>query len=116
MRWILLLLPSICLGDCRIQEALVALRPGAIWNLRGETYAGIEWVDKIQAKPTQIEVTTAIAACIKKESDDKAAIISAKAIIADASKTDKERLDALAIYFQILDARASLTTTEAKVK
>ena len=45
-----------------IGDALVELRPGAQWGVRGNTYAGIEWLDESQTKPTETEVTNKIAA------------------------------------------------------
>jgi len=39
-----------------IPAALTELRPGAEWTLRGETYAGLEWLDSKQTKPTESEV------------------------------------------------------------
>ena len=39
-----------------IPAALTELRPGAEWTLRGETYAGLEWLDSGQTKPTESEV------------------------------------------------------------
>ena len=39
-----------------IQAAIHYLRPNAAWTLRGDTYAGLEWVDSTQEKPTEEEV------------------------------------------------------------
>lgn len=39
-----------------IVEALQSLRPGAKWNLNGDTVAGLEWVDQQQARPTDAEI------------------------------------------------------------
>ena len=39
-----------------ITKALVNLRPGAEWALDGDTYDGLNWLDKIQTKPTKEEV------------------------------------------------------------
>ena len=39
-----------------IPLALQSLRPGAEWVLRGDQWSGLEWVDKVQSQPTQIEV------------------------------------------------------------
>lgn len=44
-----------------IPDALQALRPGAEWVLRGNEYAGLEWLDKVQTKPTEQEVNDEIA-------------------------------------------------------
>ena len=40
----------------RVSDALVALRPGAEWNVNGNKYSGIEWLDKTQTIPTEDEV------------------------------------------------------------
>ena len=39
-----------------ISSALIELKPGAEWALRGDTYADLEWLDKTQTKPTEEEV------------------------------------------------------------
>ena len=41
----------------RVSDALVALRPGAEWNITGNRYSGIEWLDKNQSLPTEEQVT-----------------------------------------------------------
>ena len=43
-----------------IQAAIHYLRPNAAWTLRGDTYAGLEWVDSTQEKPTEAEVAAAM--------------------------------------------------------
>ena len=40
-----------------IAKALTSLRPGAQWVLRGDTYAGLEWLDTEQTQPTEAEIT-----------------------------------------------------------
>ena len=44
-----------------ITSALIELKPGAEWTLRGDTYADLEWLDKNQTKPTEEQVTAKIA-------------------------------------------------------
>lgn len=39
-----------------IESALNILRPNAKWAVRGDTYAGLEWMDAFQSKPTEEEV------------------------------------------------------------
>ena len=39
-----------------IPLALQSLRPRAEWVLRGDQWSGLEWVDKVQSQPTQVEV------------------------------------------------------------
>ena len=39
-----------------LPEALLSLRPGAEWNLIGDDYEGLEWMDSGQSKPTKEEV------------------------------------------------------------
>jgi hypothetical protein len=43
-----------------IVEALHNLRPGAIWSLNGDTYDGLDWLDKTQSKPTKKQVEAEI--------------------------------------------------------
>ena len=45
-----------------IPEALQALKPKALWTLRGKEYSGLEWQDSNQTKPTATEVTNKITA------------------------------------------------------
>ena len=39
-----------------IDRALLALRPGAAWELEGDTLAGLTWHDTEQARPTDAEI------------------------------------------------------------
>ena len=43
-----------------IPEALQALKPKALWTLRGKQYSGLEWHDSSQTKPTETEVNSKI--------------------------------------------------------
>ena len=43
-----------------ITHALIELKPGAQWTVRGETYADLEWLDKSQTKPTKTEINSKI--------------------------------------------------------
>lgn len=40
-----------------IDKVLHELRPGASWALTGFEYSGLEWLDLVQTKPTEEEVT-----------------------------------------------------------
>lgn len=42
-----------------ITKVLRAIRPGAAWTLNGDTYDGLTWLDKVQAKPTLAEIEAA---------------------------------------------------------
>ncbi len=44
-----------------ITEALTLLKPEARWVCRGNTYAGLEWLDETQTKPTEQEVEEKLA-------------------------------------------------------
>ena len=44
-----------------ITEALILLKPQARWVCRGDTYAGLEWLDETQIKPTEEEINAKIA-------------------------------------------------------
>ncbi len=50
-----------------ITSALSELKPNAEWTLRGDTYAGLEWLDKNQTKPTEEEVNAKISELEKGE-------------------------------------------------
>ena len=43
-----------------ITSALLKLKPGAEWTLRGTEYSGLEWADSSQTKPTETEVNSKI--------------------------------------------------------
>ena len=43
-----------------IPTVLQNLKPGAEWVLRGEDYSGLEWLDKVQTKPTEDELNAKI--------------------------------------------------------
>ena len=43
-----------------IPEALLALKPGAEWVLRGNDYSGLEWLDSGQTNPTETEMNNKI--------------------------------------------------------
>ena len=44
----------------RISDALLILRPGAEWNISGNLYSKLEWLDKNQTKPTEEEINAKI--------------------------------------------------------
>ena len=43
-----------------IMDAIQALKPGAECTVRGDTYSGIEWLDKNQTQPTEEEVNAKV--------------------------------------------------------
>ena len=43
-----------------IASALLKLKPGAEWTLRGTEYSGLEWTDSSQTKPTETEINSKI--------------------------------------------------------
>ncbi len=45
-----------------ITDALLALKPGAEWVLRGSDYSGLEWLDSVQTKPSETEVANKLTA------------------------------------------------------
>ena len=44
-----------------ISDAIIELKPGADYILRGEDYSGLEWLDSSQTKPTETEINSKIA-------------------------------------------------------
>ena len=43
-----------------ISDAMIELKPGADYILRGEDYSGLEWLDSSQTKPTETEINNKI--------------------------------------------------------
>ena len=43
-----------------IMSALLELKPGAEWTVRGDNYSDLEWLDKSQTKPTEEEINAKI--------------------------------------------------------
>jgi hypothetical protein len=44
-----------------IGKAINNLRPKSSWYVEGDTYAGLEWRDEVQTKPTEAEINDEIA-------------------------------------------------------
>ena len=44
----------------KIADALISLKPGAQWVLRGDDYTGLEWLDSKQTQPTETEINSKI--------------------------------------------------------
>lgn len=44
-----------------IVHALLSLRPGAKWQISGENYANLEWLDEKQTKPSKSEIDAELA-------------------------------------------------------
>lgn len=40
----------------QIVRALNTLRQGAVWNLRGDSLEGLEWLDELQTRPSDAEI------------------------------------------------------------
>lgn len=95
---ILLLLPSVAMATCQIEDILLTIRPKAEWILRGTSYSGLQWLDKVQAKPTSTEVSNAISACRDSEIQERQDRDQAKIDLNTTSKTDAERINAIIKY------------------
>ena len=50
-----------------IASALLKLKPGAEWVLRGRDYTGLEWLDSSQTKPTETEINSKISELDRQE-------------------------------------------------
>lgn len=70
-----------------IAQALESLRPGARWTLIGDAYAGINWLDAVQTKPTEAQVNVEITN-LQTEA-------SAEASRVNSIRTDSGRIDLL---------------------
>jgi hypothetical protein len=49
------------MDSTQITKALSDIRPKAEWALTGDSFEGLEWLDKKQTKPTLAEIEAAIA-------------------------------------------------------
>ena len=43
-----------------ISDAIIELKPGASYIVRGDVYSGLEWLDSGQTKPTETEINNKI--------------------------------------------------------
>ena len=43
-----------------ISDAILILKPGASYIVRGDVYSGIEWLDSGQTKPTETEINNKV--------------------------------------------------------
>ena len=43
-----------------ISDAILQLKPGADYIIRGDVYSGIEWLDSVQTKPSETEINNKI--------------------------------------------------------
>lgn len=55
-----------------LTDALQEMRPNAEWTMTGDTYAGLNWIDAVQTKPTEAEINTYITDNLYKEQRRKA--------------------------------------------
>lgn len=44
----------------KLVDILPIIRPGSEWVLQGETYEGLDWLDKNTTKPTKEEIESAL--------------------------------------------------------
>ena len=52
-------------------KAIETLRPSSVWHLTGNSYAGLEWLDIEQTKPTEAEITNEVT-CLQAEYEAQA--------------------------------------------
>ena len=87
-----------------ISDAILQLKPGADYIIRGDVYSGIEWLDSVQTKPTETEINNKISELdaaepmrlLRVERDAKLAACDWRAssdlTLADAWKTYRQAL------------------------
>ena len=61
--FVILLFTQNVYADCDGTDVLQIIRPKAQWIWKGTDYSGLEWVDKVQSKPTLSEIQSAITNC-----------------------------------------------------
>ena len=106
-----------------IGQALLALKPGAEWVLRGEDYSGLEWLDSSQTKPTETEVNSKISELdnaepmrlLREERDKRIAKTDWRAssdlTLSDAWKTYRQALRDITTQTPKLDSSFNLDLT-----
>lgn len=82
---------------CTILEAIQSIRPGARWSLVGTSYAGLEWLDQTQTKPTAAEIITEIQSCTQNAAIRATLKQQARLDVRNSSLTQGQRLQALLI-------------------
>lgn len=85
-------------AECRISDVLLTLRPNAEWVLYGDTTSGLQWLDKKQSRPTDLQINSAIATCQQAKTLDDSARAQAKIDLNSTTKTDTQRIDAIIKY------------------
>jgi len=91
-----LFLAHSAIASCGVTDALETLRPGAKWNLRGNTYAGLEWLDSSDV-PTKAEIIQAMSDCQASATTRAAAKTQARLDVKNTALTQGQRLQALLI-------------------
>ena len=106
-----------------ITHALILLKPGAEWTLRGSDYTDLEWLDSSQTKPTETEVNSKISELDNAEAmrllrvERDARIIktdwraSSDLTLADAWKTYRQALRDITTQTPKLDSNYDLDLT-----
>lgn len=92
--FVLLMLASSALADCRVDDILQTLRPNAAWNIRASQ---LEWLDTTQTKPTLSEIQTAVSDCRVAEAARATLKAQARLDVKNTLLTQAQRLQALLI-------------------
>jgi|3_EtaG_2_1085321.scaffolds.fasta_scaffold168356_2 hypothetical protein len=92
-----------------VATALLSLRPGARWIIRGNEYSGLEWKDTLQTAPTEQEVLDEIESLNSYQSSRKY-----RSDRKDAYHTIEEQLDLL--YWDQVNGTTNWKDHVAKVK
>lgn len=107
------LFPGLAIAACDVPAALQNLRPGAHWNVIGNTYAGITWLDQVQVQPTQTQVTNWLSTCTVTPDDMVLATARANAIAqinGNLANAEAQRAILLTLLDQINTIRSALPT------
>lgn len=86
-------------------KALTSIRPGAQWSWHGEEYAGLDWLDAAQPKPTEQEIN-----------DELARLQAAEpARIAEQNRLTAYRNESDPLFFKAQRGEATLDDWKTKV-
>lgn len=80
---------------CSIENQINSIRPNANYVIHSGDYAGIEWLDKVQIKPTPAEMDAAESACHAQNALTDAPKLQAITDAKNVILTPTQRIDAL---------------------
>lgn len=100
LAFLFLVLPTVSLATCSVQDVLETIRPGASWSLSGQDYSTLVW-QSAQSIPTKAEVTQAILDCQTAAASRLTLKQQARLDVKNNLLTQAQRLQALLILLDL---------------